>query len=59
MVVDGALEMTEETRSVLHLVDDERRRVPTEEPSGISLRLLSLAGEIERHETVPWKQALD
>ena len=48
--VDGDLEVTEEARRVLNLVDDDGRRIPREEGAGIAFRLLRFAGKVQRHE---------
>ena len=52
MGVDQDLDVPQNARCILHLVDDDRGRVSSEKRLGLLLGLLGLGGKVERHESV-------
>ena len=56
VAIDGRLQVAEEARRVLHLVDDDGWRISRKKGSGVALGLLRLAREIQRDERVVREQ---
>jgi hypothetical protein len=54
--IDDCLEVPEQRRRILHLIDDGRSRMAAEESRRLLLRLLGLGGQVEGNEGMTRKQ---